>query len=273
MSKSIFRIRNQDRALTGPCQVLHVDFGSPTSGPEGHRVASHTHAFWQLEILESGEITAWNETHEGREEWRLAPGDAFLVPPGIPHAFYYPEGTVSFFSYKFRFLKETPRRAGLLPRSAVNDPLVSLLRSQGPEDFRGGRGEWVAHILSALMEVGEVEAGPDRQEPIGSRDLVARIREWSAKKNGRPGNLEELSRELGYSTAYLSATFRKKFGKSLKRFFDGERARVASELLAYADLRITEISRKLEFPDVLTFSHFCKKHLGKSPRALRRGTL
>ncbi|MBL8994779.1 MAG: helix-turn-helix domain-containing protein [Spirochaetia bacterium] len=272
MSKSSFRIQNQDLSLTGPAQVLHVDFGSPSPGRAGHRVASHTHAFWQMEILQAGEITAWNETHEGREEWRMSPGDVFLVPPGVPHSFYYPEGTVEFFSYKFRFLKETPRRAGLLPRSGVNDHLVSLLRSQGPEDFRSGRGEWVAHVLSALMEVGESKTVSIQESKTGSGDLASRIREWSAKKNGRPGTLDELSKDLGYSSAWLSASFKKKFGKSLKRFLDGERARVAAELLAYADLRITEISRKMEFPDVLTFSHFCKKHLGKSPRALRRNS-
>lgn len=272
MSKSTFRILNQDHTPNGPCQVLHVDFGSPSPGREGLRVAVHTHLFWQLEILQAGEITAWNETHEGREEWRMTPGDVFLVPPGVPHSFHYPEGRVEFFSYKFRFAKETPRRAGLLPRSGVNDHLVSLLRSQGPEDFRAGRGEWVAHILSALMEIGESKPAEIHPNTAGPGDLEARIREWAAKKNGRPGTLEELARDLGFSSAYLSAVFKKKSGKSLKRFLDGERARVAAELLAYADLRITEISRKMEFPDVLTFSHFCKKHLGKSPRAMRRNS-
>ncbi len=267
MSKTVFRVHRPSSHHLSPCQVLHVDFGSPMTGPEGHKVRVHTHAFWQMEIVHSGEMTARCDTVLGTEEWLLNPGDAFLIPPGVPHSFDYPPGPLTFHSYKFGFKGNTERQAGPLVKTPFNDSLMGLLRFQGPRDFQESRGEWIAHILAALM-CAEEPRSSSGGESLG--DLVSQIKKWSAEKAGQPASLKVLASDLGYSSAYLSAVFKKNHGSSLKRFLDAERAAAISRLLKYADLRISEISQRLGFPDVLTFSHFCRKHLGKSPRHFRK---
>jgi AraC-like DNA-binding protein len=56
----------------------------------------------------------------------------------------------------------------------------------------------------------------------------------------------------------------------LKTYLDLERAKVASRLLEYSDLNITEIAETLDFPDVFSFSRFFRRVVGMSPRPFRQ---
>lgn len=64
---------------TGHLMMVIVDF---TGGPQPQPDPPHSHPHEQASYVAEGEI---NFVIEGKIT-RLAPGDMFLVPPGIPHS-------------------------------------------------------------------------------------------------------------------------------------------------------------------------------------------
>lgn len=249
-------------SASGNCTLLHVDYGEFSGNSEP--LPFHAHSYWQMEILDGRKLSVWTEVSGKRESWELRPGEAFLFPPGLRHSFSYPAGPARFFSYKFRWTGSGI--SGKVPGGEISNAMIGLLRRHTSESIRFGREDWIPRVIGALMDLANAPALSKDDD----RDLVGRVRQWTESQDGYSANVKKLARELGFSPGYLSSRFRKETGEPLKKFLDAARARTAARFLAYADLRVTEVARRLDFPDVLAFSRFCKKNLGKSPRLYRR---
>ena len=76
-------------------------------------------------------------------------------------------------------------------------------------------------------------------------------------------NLYELEGEFNYSYNYLSAVFKKIMQTSLNDYFLTAKMKVAKELFDKG-LSVTEVSEKLNYSSVHTFSRSFKKHFGVS---------
>ncbi|MBL8992292.1 MAG: helix-turn-helix transcriptional regulator, partial [Spirochaetia bacterium] len=204
----------------------------------------------------------------------LAPGTFFFIPPNVSHRFVYPKNQSKSLSIKF---SADPEPESPLPGTLPNHPLSVSLETSFRAIFPEDSGEWLRpderlrilpHLLSALMEIHLLP----RQGRKKNSGLVEKIRDFVADTSGRKMTIQSLAKALGYSPGHLSSRFHSLAGLPLKTYIDRERARIAGEFLRYADLPISEIAARLGFSDGLSFSHFCRRNLGKSPRAWRKET-
>lgn len=78
-------------------------------------------------------------------------------------------------------------------------------------------------------------------------------------------NLEEISKELGYSYSHLAHVFKKRMGISIYDYYDRKRFDRILELLRQGQLSITEIAEAARYQSVHAFSKAFSKRYGISP--------
>ena len=83
-------------------------------------------------------------------------------------------------------------------------------------------------------------------------------------------SLEELSREFSYSYSYLSHHFKKVAGYSIKDYWDHYRFAHVLQLMRDPCISITEISERLHYQSIHTFSRSFRSKFGMSPSEFRK---
>lgn len=89
----------------------------------------------------------------------------------------------------------------------------------------------------------------------------------------RPFQISEVARSIGISDRYLYNLFIAHEGCSVKSYLNSLKISHSSKLLKSTSYSITEIAFNVGFTDVLSFSKFFKKYVGKSPSSYRNQTL
>lgn len=250
------------------CEVLYAN-RSGVKPPKKTRL--HSHPFWQLEILVKGRMTV---RLEGRS-FTLAAGDLCFLPPERLHDLDYNEKNCRYFSVKFS--TDAPVPADFAGHALVLSPEVQAFReclaALIPETYPASPqvSRWIGYAVSALLQADLHPLPPAptylEKEKLG---ILQRVRSLVEQKEGRSLAVTEIARTLDYSPSHLSTLFKNKTGVILKTFIEQERSRLIAARLRYSDLRISELARELSFPDVLGFSHYCRRHLGLGPRAFRK---
>lgn len=115
-----------------------------------------------------------------------------------------------------------------------------------------------------LPEIGSSSRDRDR-----AREAVERIEGELAE----PLSLEELAAGAALSPFHFLRVFRREIGATPHQYLIAARLRRAVELLFESPRSITEIALEVGFEDLSNFTRTFKKHLGRSPRALRRSGL
>lgn len=244
------------------CHYLY--FNRFSAGPE-YRITSHSHLFWHVEFVRSGNLV----TTVGRKDYSQVPGDAILLPPEVPHAFTYQEKGTTVLSVKFEVRGASLSGAGYpladCPElSAIREAFDTfLVTTRKPTPARQGI---IDHLCAALVHlcVHDVAEESER-EPT----LVETIRDVVDSREGRPISVGNVASQLGFSESYVRSEFRKQEGISLKEYIDHRRANVAVQYLAYSDMPIKEIVSVMGFPDPQCFSRFCRRVTGISPKVIR----
>jgi AraC-like DNA-binding protein len=249
------------------CRILlcHKGYAS-----QARPVPEHSHPFWQIEIITHGPIVA----QAGDIDESLEEGQVLLISPHCSHRFVYERGGEQWFSLKFSVSGVSDDASVMLLGDDEDDTeevtLIQTLRTllpPNPEPSR--RKRWVLeHLLGALLthRLGPVSDALDQPD----QSLVSRIASLVESSGGRRLAVSDVAEHLGYSVSHVSSLFRKHCDMPLKSFLDLERSKVASRLLEYSDLNITEVAETLEFPDVFSFSRFFRRVVGISPRPYRR---
>lgn len=83
-------------------------------------------------------------------------------------------------------------------------------------------------------------------------------------------HLEELSDVIGYSYGYLSAIFSKTTQRTLSDYYHEKRLDTARLLILQNELKITEISEKLNYSSLYAFSKAFTHRYGVSPRTYKK---
>ena len=105
-----------------------------------------------------------------------------------------------------------------------------------------------------------------------NKDLSKPIRicvEQLQSRMEEPITLEDLAKDFGYSTYYLSKKFKAETGQAFKDYLRSIRLERAKFLLRSSELSILEISEKLQFCSASYFSDSLRKAYGISPSAYR----
>lgn len=81
---------------------------------------------------------------------------------------------------------------------------------------------------------------------------------------------EELANLCGYGIYTFHRTFKKEFGISVHQWLIKKRAENIKYRLSQTFIPLTDIMDEFNFSSPQHFSHFCKKHLGDTPKSLRQ---
>jgi len=77
--------------------------------------------------------------------------------------------------------------------------------------------------------------------------------------------IEDIARQLGYSYGYVSHVFSKKAGISLNRYINLKKTDEAIKLMKEGKLTVTQISEKLNYKSIQSFSKVFKRMTGVCP--------
>ncbi len=78
-------------------------------------------------------------------------------------------------------------------------------------------------------------------------------------------SLKEVAAKVGYTQEYFSILFKNCTGHNFKHFVDYVRVSEADKFLIYEDMSITDVSEKLGFPNISSFSRTYKRVKGYPP--------
>ncbi|MBQ3597082.1 MAG: helix-turn-helix transcriptional regulator [Clostridia bacterium] len=82
-------------------------------------------------------------------------------------------------------------------------------------------------------------------------------------------NLYQLEDEFNYSYNYMSAVFKKIMNISINDYFIQAKMKTAYKMLSEEGLTVTEVSEKLNYSSVHTFSRSFKQHFGSSANLIK----
>ncbi|WP_158560550.1 helix-turn-helix domain-containing protein [Paenibacillus contaminans] len=111
------------------------------------------------------------------------------------------------------------------------------------------------------------QTGADANQDV-VYEIIHRID--SNLENGAIFKLSQLGEALGYSYSHLSHLFSQKTGLTIKQYFNRKRFEKAVEWLKAPDCSVTEISDKLGYQSIHTFSKAFRKSFGLSPTDYRQ---
>jgi len=101
-------------------------------------------------------------------------------------------------------------------------------------------------------------------------ELAGRARRFMVANLDAPLRLADLTGHLGCSSSALMRAFKANGLPSPMQSFAELRVMHAKESLRQSELSISNIAASLGFRDLATFSHFFRKHTGRSPRGYRQ---
>ncbi len=100
--------------------------------------------------------------------------------------------------------------------------------------------------------------------------IVKSAKEYVYKHLHQEMHIKDIASELGVSHEYLSRTFRKAEGITLKQYITGERIDRARNMLRFSSYSVSEIARFLAFSSQSHFAEVFRRETGKSPLEYRR---
>lgn len=82
-------------------------------------------------------------------------------------------------------------------------------------------------------------------------------------------NLKTLSYKYNMNTSYLGQIFQKEVGCTFNQYLSNTKIEKARELILYTNMKISDISKEVGYPDTSYFYRKFKQHCGVSPASLR----
>ncbi len=110
------------------------------------------------------------------------------------------------------------------------------------------------------------------QRTVGekSENLLRNQIEKYIENNIKTANIAELSRELGYSTSYISKLITKLTGKTFSENLQHKRCSIAAKKMLNTDLSLSEIINNVGYENESFFRRIFKEQYGKTPLKYRK---
>lgn len=128
-------------------------------------------------------------------------------------------------------------------------------------------------ILNEIMQAAITAAEDFRKtENTSSRVLIRKVKECvNSHYMDLSFSLPTAANQVGVSTGYLSALFKKETGMNFIKYLTDVRMEKAMELLRGTDLKAYEVADRIGFENTHYFSVAFKKYTGMSPSDFRKG--
>lgn len=245
----------------------------------GYQVRRHTHRGLELYLQATGR-TRWRA---GAVEVDLAPGHVLAVPAGLAHALVeQPRRRHHFFYAALDLDRVAERQPGLVRAwqdvgvlhaaqgTSLEVPFRRLVREISHRLSHAGAGLSTA-LDAVVVEATRVLLAPGAGSLLPrANPAVVRARALLEERCAEPWTVPALAREVGLSTAHLSALFTEEVGLPPHRYLLGCRTRRAAELLAGTDLPVHAVARELSFSSAAHLSRVFRRLTGSSPLEHRR---
>jgi AraC-like DNA-binding protein len=142
-----------------------------------------------------------------------------------------------------------------------NDIYRRILNSKTPAE--------TAAILSGVCT--EICRQIQLKKGAHTDEIALRIRDCIDKNfTGENMSLDFLADSLNFSVSYISKVFKLSLGVSVKEYITEKRIALACDLIQHTDLHISEIGRRVGYPQLRSFIEIFKKHQGLTPTDYRR---
>lgn len=234
--------------------------------PKILKTNSHSHDFWQLEIVTYGPINAV----VCGENISLNTRDMLLIRSGCEHEFIYETSGVSWITLKFSTGENiiNPFRE-IIRTSFFTDKLISsleaIIRSTILEEYEKKVVE--GHIESIFCYINSNDFTRTANKKA---TVISNVTGYIRRQGGKPLSVANIAAKLSYTRSHLSKEFKKQTGENLKSYIDRMRVEKAREMLYHSGFSISDISSELGFKDIFSFSRFFKQHTGASPKEYRQ---
>jgi len=214
--------------------------------------------------------------------FRLARGQALLIPEGEPHTYAADEakpwsihwahfrGSLS--PYYFRLLPDGDCRVPVSPdclsecEALFRSAYAVLAESYGRANIL--YLAQLCHHLLGLLFYHNAAYSPAQRAPA-SHDVSPTV-EHLIGHCTEPLTRDDLARHAGLSVAHFSLLFQRQTGLSPIQFLIQQRMRRACQLMDTASLTIREVAARVGYEDPYYFSRLFSKSMGCSPRQYRR---
>lgn len=251
----------------------------------------HTHQdAWEMGCCISGQASVYY----GKRIIRLSEGEAFFVPPGVPHTFIMEEGSsnaafvVSFTCadgpvklLRSQTLQVTPSQKQLIDQTvrelmdafSRSKPGLRMYHFEPNPDAPLGAEQMILCYLEQLligflrsitMRKGMVITGTHFEKSIGNYQIDT-IRRYIREHLQEELSVEVLAKEFHYSRTRLSVLFKDATGQTINEYITKERISKAKHLLVEGKLTITQISRAAGYSSPQYFSRRFSQTVGCAP--------
>ena len=104
----------------------------------------------------------------------------------------------------------------------------------------------------------------------GRTDYAAFLRDYIHRNYARPIRLKDLSVITHVHVSYLSALFKKRYGRSFSEYLLSYRLQKAAEMIGSTKLQLKEVAVNVGYVDYPQFMKLFKRVYGLSPQDYRR---
>ena len=251
-------------------------------------IALHEQDTWELSCVLFGSGTRI----VGEERAAFRSGDLVLVPPGMPHCWYFEPDVTDHHSRISCISIMMPQQLldgikTLLPEMsdtiegltgnpvarvyapAIAKPIIKIMR-QMEKQLPGDRA---ATLLALLCKLGEAarqyhEISYVRHSPTARRKMQAET--YIACSLQRGLTLDALACHLGMNRSSLCIFFRREFGMTFSQYVNQCRITEACRLLAETSLPIQAICFRTGYSNISYFNRTFKTALHCSPKDYRK---
>jgi len=257
-------------------EKTHILWASRTEWPAGWQLQEHSHSYFHLFFLRSG-----NATFLGNNiEYPLIPGDLIIFPPNVPHGFHQKNrGLCLFYEIKFNIFDSdflemfefgAPFQVQQIPQlELMLQRIVSLYNSSRPNI-----ADRLDVLLSALFCLidnrGFDNIRSNFFDASNYSPVVQKTIKYLESNFAEPYNLSVLSSALDFNRSYLCSQFKKETGVVISTCLHYIRIRRVLALLYYNhavdDFKINMASQYVGFEDASYFNRIFKNLTGLTPR-------
>ncbi|MBQ4556396.1 MAG: helix-turn-helix transcriptional regulator [Clostridia bacterium] len=211
------------------------------------------------------------------KEYTMKAGDILFVFPDMVHdvvsADANSENYVLFLPREIsvfgEFFKNKVPQQPLIPGGADNEVdmlFENALKVYNDRENMYFRGEALGYILLILARLlPRLDLLDDTKT---DKSLERRIIEYCSEHFADPIKLSDIACEMGYTPAYFSDIFSKKFRGGFAKFLNALRVEEAKKQLS-EDKSVSDVAFSCGFGSIRTFNRVFKEHTGKTPKEYR----
>lgn len=212
---------------------------------------------------------------------RLHPGRCFVLFPTVPHV-YMPDDTgwtQYWIVFDGRFAEPLVRTAGFTPRRPVMEDRMGTVLSA--HEMLGSRMDFhdtptcYRRFVTVCGMLRDLCVQGSRSEESGgeARDVGLLVDHINTHFTDPSLSIADMVRTISTSYSHARRLFRKRTGRSIKRYLLHKRLERAGSLLADFNISIREVAHRVGYEDEYYFMRLFRKEIGVSPGRFRRSLM